>query len=131
MKRLMIVIAMMVPLMTPASLFSERSGEIFQATREGPGELALGLFYVGVLVPPIGLATVPAGIAVAAVDELVVSPVVDLCCLSYDLAQPRPALVLLVAIRPAPPRDDTRRRSHRPRERMVAADAPRVQRKTE
>ena len=38
MKRLMIVIAMMVPLMTPASLFSERSGEIFQATREGPGE---------------------------------------------------------------------------------------------
>ena len=38
MKRLMIVIAMMVPLMTPASLFSERSGEISQATREGPGE---------------------------------------------------------------------------------------------
>ena len=131
MKRLMIVIAMMVPLMTPASLFSERSGEIFQATREGPGELALGLIYVGVFIPPVGIATVPAGIAVAAVDELVVSPVVDLCCLPYDLAQPRPALVLLVAIRPAPPRDNARRRSHRPRERMGAGHAPRVQRKTE
>ena len=83
-------------MMTFASLFSERSGEIFQATREGPGELALGLFCVGVLVPPIGLATVPAGIAVAAVDELVVSPVVDLCCLPYDLAQPRHGFVLRV-----------------------------------
>ena len=131
MKRLMIVIAMMVPLMTPASLFSERSGEIFQATREGPGELALGLIYVGVIIPPVGLATVPAGIAVAAVDELVVSPVVDLCCLPYDLVQPRPALVLLVAIRPAPPRDNARRRSHRPRERMGAGHAPRVQRQAE
>ena len=108
MKRVMIVITMMLPLMTFASLFSERSGEIFQATREGPGELALGLIYVGVFIPPVGIATVPAGIAVAAVDELVVSPVVDLCCLPYDLAQPRPALVLLVAIRPAPPRDDAR-----------------------
>ena len=96
MKRLMIVIAMMVPLMTPASLFSERSGEIFQATREGPGELALGLIYVGVIIPPVGLATVPAGIAVAVVDELVVSPVVDLCCLPYDLAQPRHGFVLRV-----------------------------------
>ena len=96
MKRLMIVIAMMVPLMTPASLFSERSGEIFQATREGPGELALGLIYVGVIIPPVGLATVPTGIAVAAVDELVVSPVVDLCCLPYDLAQPRHGFVLRV-----------------------------------
>ena len=101
MKRLMIVIAMMVPLMTPASLFSERSGEIFQATREGPGELALGLIYVGVIIPPVGLATVPAGIAVAAVDELVVSPVVDLCCLPYDLAQPRHALSCACAMRRA------------------------------
>lgn len=96
MKRVMIVITMMLPLMTFASLFSERSGEIFQATREGPGELALGLIYVGVIIPPIGLATVPAGIAVAAVDELVVSPVVDLCCLPYDLAQPRHGFVLRV-----------------------------------
>ena len=96
MKRVMIVITMMLPLMTFASLFSERSGEIFQATREGPGELSLGLFYVGVLIPPVGLATVPAGIAVAAVDELVVSPVVDLCCLPYDLAQPRHGFVLRV-----------------------------------
>jgi hypothetical protein len=38
MKRMMIMITMMLPLMTFASLFSERSGEIFQATREGPGE---------------------------------------------------------------------------------------------
>ena len=131
MKKRTIIIMMLAPLIAWASLFSERSGEIFQATREGPGELALGLFCVGVLVPPIGLATVPAGIAVAAVDELVVSPVVDLCCLPYDLAQPRPALVLLVAIRPAPPRDDACRGLDRPREGMVAADAPRVQRKTE
>ena len=96
MKRMMIMITMMLPLMTFGSLFSERSGEIFQATREGPGELSLGLFYVGVLIPPVGLATVPAGIAVAAVDELVVSPVVDLCCLPYDLAQPRHGFVLRV-----------------------------------
>ena len=96
MKKRTIIIMMLAPLIAWASLFSERSGEIFQATREGPGELALGLFYVGVLVPPIGLATVPAGIAVAAVDELVVSPVVDLCCLPYDLAQPRHGFVLRV-----------------------------------
>ena len=38
MKRMMILITMMLPLMTFASLFYERSGEIFQATREGPGE---------------------------------------------------------------------------------------------
>ena len=38
MKRMMILITMMLPLMTIASLFSERSGEIFQATREGPSE---------------------------------------------------------------------------------------------
>ena len=38
MKRVMIVITMMLPLMTFGSLLSERSGEIFHATREGPGE---------------------------------------------------------------------------------------------
>ena len=91
MKKLMISVGLMVPLMACASLFSERSGEIFQATREGPGELSLGLIYVGLIIPPIGLATVPAGIAVGAVDELVVSPVADLCCLPYDLAQPQAA----------------------------------------
>ena len=96
MKRLMIIIAAMVPLMSTARLFSERSGEIFQATREGPGELTLGLVYAGLLVPPLGLATIPAGIAVGAVDELVISPVVDLCCLPYDLAQPRHGFVLRV-----------------------------------
>ena len=96
MKRLIVVIAMTLSLMTFGSLFSDRSGELFQATREGPGELSLGLFYIGLLIPPIGLATVPAGIAVGAVDELVVSPVVDLCCLPYDLAQPRHGFVLRV-----------------------------------
>ena len=96
MKKRTIIIMMLAPLIAWASLFSERSGEIFQATREGPGELALGLIYVGVFIPPVGLATVPAGIAVAAVDELVVSPVVDLCCLPYDLAQPRHGFVLRV-----------------------------------
>lgn len=96
MKKRMILAVMMVPVMTFASLFSERSGEIFQATREGPGELSLGLIYVGLLMPPLGLATVPAGIAVGAVDELVVSPVVDLCCLPYDLSQPRHGFVLRV-----------------------------------
>ena len=96
MKRLIVVIAMTLSLMTFGSLFSDRSGELFQATREGPGELSLGLFYIGLLIPPIGLATVPAGIAVGAVDELVVSPVVDLCCLPYDLVQPRHGFVLRV-----------------------------------
>ena len=38
MKKRTIVIMMLAPLVACASLFSERSGEIFQATREGPGE---------------------------------------------------------------------------------------------
>ena len=96
MKKRTVFIMMMAPLIALGSLFSDRSGEIFQATREGPGELSLGLFYIGLLIPPIGLATVPAGIAVGAVDELVVSPVVDLCCLPYDLVQPRHGFVLRV-----------------------------------
>lgn len=75
---------------------SPRSGEIFQTTREGPGEVALGLIYFGMVIPPLGIATIPAGIAVAAVDELVVSPVIDLVCLPYDLMQERHGFVIRV-----------------------------------
>ena len=75
---------------------SPRSGEIFQTTREGPGEVAMGLIYFGIIIPPLGIASIPAGLAVAAVDELVVSPVIDLVCLPYDLMQERHGFVIRV-----------------------------------
>ena len=94
------VVAVVLLLSSTTELFgafdSPRSGEIFQTTREGPGEVALGLIYFGMVIPPLGIATIPAGIAVAAVDELVVSPVVDLVCLPYDLMQERHGFVIRV-----------------------------------
>ncbi len=96
MKRRMILIAMTVPCVAFSHLFSERSGEIFQTTREGPGEVSVGLIGVGILIPPLGLVTLPAGVAVGAVDELAVSPAVDLLCLPYDLSRPRHGFVLRV-----------------------------------
>jgi len=75
---------------------SPRSGEIFQTTREGPGEVAMGLIGYGMIIPPLGIVSIPAGIAVAAVDELVVSPVIDLVCLPYDLMQERHGFVIRV-----------------------------------
>ena len=42
MKKRTVFIMMMAPLIALGSLFSDRSGEIFQTTREGPGELSLG-----------------------------------------------------------------------------------------
>ena len=96
MKKRTVFIMMMAPLIAMGSLFSERSGEIFQATREGPGKVSVGLIGVGILIPPLGLVTLPAGVAVGAVDELVVSPAVDLLCLPYDLSRPRHGFVLRV-----------------------------------
>ena len=75
---------------------SPRSGEIFQTTREGPGEIAMGLIGYGIMIPPFGIVSIPAGIVVAVVDELVVSPVIDLACLPYDLMQERHGFVIRV-----------------------------------
>ena len=75
---------------------SPRSGEIFQTTREGPGKVSLGLIFSGVILPPLGFVTIPVGIVVGAVDELVVSPVIDLVCLPYDLMQERHGFVIRI-----------------------------------
>lgn len=94
MKKTGIAVAALAPMLAFGGMFSGRSGEIFQTTREGPGVVSLGLIYIGVMVPPVGILTVPAGIAVGLVDELVISPAVDLVCLPYDLLQPHHGFVV-------------------------------------
>jgi len=97
MKRMGMAVAALAPMLAFGGMFSGRSGEIFQTTREGPGAASLGLIYIGVMAPPIGILTVPAGIAVGLVDELVVSPAVDLVCLPYDLLQPHHGFVVRIS----------------------------------
>ena len=72
-----------------AAVFEPRSGELFQTTRGGPGEIALYQLAFGVLAFPIGLPLVITGGACAIVDEVVIFPAIDLVCLPYDLSQPR------------------------------------------
>ena len=72
-----------------AAVFEPRSGELFQTTRNGPGEIALYQLVFGAFTFPIGLPLIITGGACAIVDELVVFPVIDLVCLPYDLSQPR------------------------------------------
>jgi len=98
MKRLlMTTIAASASIMAQAAFDSPRSGEIFQTTREGPGELSIGCMYFGMLIPVVGWVTLlPAGIAIGAVDELVVSPTIDLVCLPYDLMQARHGFTIRV-----------------------------------
>lgn len=69
-----------------AGIFTRRSGEIFQTTREGPGPVTCHLLMFGVLCPPLGLVLFPLAAVAALVDECVISPVVDLVCLPYDLS---------------------------------------------
>ena len=72
-----------------AAVFEPRSGELFQTTRNGPGEIALYQLVFGAFTFPIGLPLIITGGTCAIVDELVVFPVIDLVCLPYDLSQPR------------------------------------------
>lgn len=71
-----------------AGIFTPRSGEFFQTTREGPGCAALFPLAFGIYFPPAGVVLVPIGTALAAIDELVISPAVDLVCLPYDALCP-------------------------------------------
>lgn len=77
-----------------AKVFSPRSGEIFQTTREGPGPATWYPFYFGALCPPLGIVLIPVALCMAIADECVVSPVVDLVCLPYDLLCPRHGYVV-------------------------------------
>ncbi len=97
MKRLLVTSITMASIMTQAAINSPRSGEIFQTTREGPGLYAPAFMYYGLLTPVVGWATLlPAGIVIGVVDELVVSPAIDLVCLPYDLMQPHHGFTIRV-----------------------------------
>ena len=81
-------------------MFAPRSGQLFQTTRmcPGPGSfvytapLMMGVWGVqkrgGEWTIPIGIVGIPIAAAGFVVDECVVSPLVDLVCLPYDLCQP-------------------------------------------
>ena len=82
-----------------SGVLAPRSGELFQTTRMGPGDATVVCSYVtiaGMLAAseghPAGLLFAVAGLPLAVpafvVDECVVSPLTDLCCLPYDLCQP-------------------------------------------
>lgn len=82
-------------------MFAPRTGELFQTTRMGPGPVAmvytapLGLGVWGAQTKgmewtiPIGIVGIPIAAAGFVADECVVSPLVDLVCLPYDLCQPK------------------------------------------
>ena len=72
-----------------ASVFEPRSGELFQTTRNGPGEIANCQVLIGALTFPIGLPLTITGGVCTIVDELVIFPIIDLVCLPYDLSRPR------------------------------------------
>ncbi len=73
----------------PSQVLVPRSGEFFQTTRSGPGEIASAQFLLGAMTFPIGLPLLVTGWASAIVDEAAISPIVDLVCLPYDLFQLR------------------------------------------
>lgn len=82
------------------TMFAPRTGEIFQTTRMGPGFGAFAymlptVFGLGIAAeadcPILGIPIAILGLPIAAVgfvaDECVVSPIVDMICLPYDLCQ--------------------------------------------
>ena len=84
-----------------SSIVAPRTGEYFQATRMGPGCcmcLYGGLFLGGAMLasegdcPVLGVPICIIGAPIAAAgfvaDECVLSPLVDILCLPYDLCQP-------------------------------------------
>ena len=82
-------------------MFAPRTGQLFQTTRmcPGPGSFVyttpLMLWVWGVQkrggewTIPIGIVGIPIAAAGFVVDECVVSPLVDLVCLPYDLCRPK------------------------------------------
>ena len=89
-------------------MFAPRSGQLFQTTRmcPGPGSfvytapLMMGVWGVqkrgGEWTIPIGIVGIPIAAAGFVVDECVVSPLVDLVCLPYDLCQPKRSFYIRV-----------------------------------
>ena len=89
-------------------MFAPRSGQLFQTTRmcPGPGSfvytapLMMGVWGVqkrgGEWMIPIGIVGIPIAAAGFVVDECVVSPLVDLVCLPYDLCQPKRSFYIRV-----------------------------------
>lgn len=89
MKRILILAGLVCSLSSSADIFSERHGEVFQATREGPGTIAMVPVVLGVVLLPTAPVMFPLAAALAIVDEGVVSPTVDLICLPWDLSCPQ------------------------------------------
>ena len=89
-------------------MFAPRTGQLFQTTRmcPGPGSfvyttpLMMGVWGVqksgGEWTIPIGIVGLPIAAAGFVVDECVVSPLVDLVCLPYDLCQPKRSFYIRV-----------------------------------
>ena len=89
-------------------MFAPRTGQLFQTTRmcPGPGSfvytapLMVGVWGVqksgGEWTIPIGIVGLPIAAAGFVVDECVVSPLVDLVCLPYDLCQPKRSFYIRV-----------------------------------
>lgn len=89
-------------------MFAPRTGQLFQTTRmcPGPGSfvytapLMMGVWGVqkrgGEWTIPIGIVGIPIAAAGFVVDECVVSPLVDLVCLPYDLCQPKRSFYIRV-----------------------------------
>lgn len=86
MKRRLILAVLVCSLSSFGDIFSERHGEVFQATREGPGAIAMTPLLVGIYLFPTAPVMFPLSVALAIVDEGVVSPTVDLICLPWDLS---------------------------------------------
>ena len=89
-------------------MFAPRTGQLFQTTRmcPGPGSFVytapLMVWVWGVQkrggewTIPIGIVGLPIAAAGFVVDECVVSPLVDLVCLPYDLCQPKRSFYIRV-----------------------------------
>lgn len=109
MKKLM-MIALCVAVLSgcKTGMFAPRSGQLFQTTRmcPGPGSLVytaplmMGVWGVqkrgGEWTIPIGIVGIPIAATGFVVDECVVSPLVDLVCLPYDLCQPKRSFYIRV-----------------------------------
>ena len=89
-------------------MFAPRTGELFQTTRMCPGP-GSSVYTAPLMVwawgmqkrggewtIPIGIVGIPIAAAGFVVDECVVSPLVDLVCLPYDLCQPKHSFYIRV-----------------------------------
>ena len=80
-------------------MLAPRSGELFQTTRMGPGKVTMvcsAYTIVGFIAAsegvtdmiPVAIARLPIAVPAIVWDECIVSPLIDLVCLPYDLCQP-------------------------------------------